>query len=190
VLHWLHLQRRAALLPLMHSPMRTLRPGPVIVTAVLSLTAAIASCSEVAFEATPRTGGAGTGSSVGADGGQAGSPGSTGGSAAGAGTPTAGSSSGTAGEGGSIGSNEGGVGGAIVMPPCGGNCPSDRSVCDEPNDTCVQCLQSTDCTSGAKKKCDTGTDSCFECLAQTDCASAASARCDQGACVKCMSNDD
>jgi hypothetical protein len=78
----------------------------------------------------------------------------------------------------------------LIPPPCGGDCPTDKPICDEPNDKCVQCLESTDCASGSKKKCDTVTDACVECLASTDCASATAARCDKGACVKCTGNDD
>jgi hypothetical protein len=62
-------------------------------------------------------------------------------------------------------------------------------MCDEPNDTCVECLQEADC-GGAKKKCDTDAGACVACLESADCSTAAAAKCDSGECVKCTSNGD
>jgi hypothetical protein len=136
------------------------------------------------------SGGAAAGSS--SDGGQGGRAGaSVGGTSVSEGAANATAGSGNPGDGGAgAGGSEGGAGGAIEVPPCGGHCPSDKPVCDEPNDTCVQCLESTDCVSGSKKKCDTATDTCKECLASTDCSAVTASRCENGACVKCTSNDD
>jgi len=86
---------------------------------------------------------------------------------------------------------EGGMGGSPIQKPCDDACTAPKPVCDEPRDTCVECLEQTDCTSSSKAKCDTTAKACVECLAPTDCASATRAKCDgTGACVKCTSNDD
>ncbi len=131
----------------------------------------------------------GTPATAGAGAGEAGS----GGKAA------AGSASGTSGSGGkpnggdANAGGEGGNGGAaggVVTLPCDGACQAPKPVCDEPNDTCVQCLQEPDCTAGAKKKCDLTAKTCVECLAPVDCPSATAAKCGAGSCVKCTSNDD
>jgi len=106
-------------------------------------------------------------------------------------------SSGGGGQGGSVGgaagtvaaAGEGGAAGSSVRQPCDGACTAPKPVCDEPRDTCVECLQGSDCT-GAKTKCDTSAKTCVECLAPADCKSATAAKCDTGACVKCTSNDD
>lgn len=83
----------------------------------------------------------------------------------------------------------GGAGGTITLP-CDGACTAPKAVCDEPNDTCVECLEEGDCATGAKKKCDTTAKACVECLAPTDCSDVKAAKCDGGACVKCTTNDD
>ncbi|HVY28764.1 MAG TPA: hypothetical protein VHB79_19545 [Polyangiaceae bacterium] len=139
------------------------------------------------------------------EGGSAGS--SNGGSSGTAGSKTGGSSGSTnAGEGGNAtgGSSSAGNGGSISIGgeagasgggggatlPCDGACTAPTFVCDEPNNTCVECLEEGDCAVGAKKKCDTTAKACVECLASADCADAKAAKCDGGACVKCNSNDD
>ena len=95
----------------------------------------------------------------------------------------AGASSGTAGAG------EGGEGGTPVALPCDGACETPTPVCDESDDTCVECLEEQDCT-GTEKKCDTDARACVECLGSEDCSNAAAAKCDGGACVECENNDD
>lgn len=107
------------------------------------------------------------------------------------GVATGGSSS--AGNGGSLtAAGEAGAGGAggVVTVPCDGACTAPKAVCDEPNDTCVECLEEGDCAAGAKKKCDTTAKACVECLAPVDCTDVKAAKCDTGACAKCTSNDD
>jgi Cys-rich repeat protein len=152
-------------------------------------------CEDRGYCGSGATGGAAGSSGDAGKGGKAGNSvggsSSTSGSAGDAGSGTAGVNAGGAGEGGTgIGGSEGGAGGVPIVPPCGGDCPNDKPVCDEPNDQCVQCLESADCASGSKKKCDTATDTCKECLASTDCSAATAARCENGACVKCTSNND
>jgi hypothetical protein len=136
----------------------------------------------------------------------AGSNAGSGGSNPNAGAETGGSASGkggtmgTSGEGGDIaggssgasggGGSEAGAGGTATVPACNGECPSDKPVCEEATDTCVQCLIPADCRTGLKTRCDTASNSCVECLAPTDCADAKAARCDKGTCAKCTTNDD
>jgi hypothetical protein len=137
----------------------------------------------------PASGAASGGSSSGGQGGKSAGGNTSGGSvnAGESGSPTAGAiatgggGAGTAGEGG---------GGGVMTLPCDGACATPTPVCDEPNDTCVECLQEADCLSGAKKKCDTTDKTCVDCLESADCSTAAAAKCDEGACVKCTSNDD
>jgi hypothetical protein len=136
-------------------------------------------------------GAARAGSSGSANGGKAGN--STAGAASGGegGTSPGGSggSSTMTGGAGANGAGDAGAGG-IIMVPCDGACTAPKPICDEPTDTCVECLEEADCASGAKKKCDTAAKTCVACLESTDCPTAAAAKCDAGACVKCTSNDD
>lgn len=106
------------------------------------------------------------------------------------GTSIAGTS--TAGSAGNAAAGEAGGGGAggVITLPCDGACTAPKLVCDEPTDTCVECLKEADCALGAKKKCDTDAKACVSCLESTDCPTAAAAKCDAGECVKCTSNDD
>jgi len=131
-------------------------------------------------------GGAGAGGAV-AEGGH-----ETGGSSSGKGGSTGGSASGNGGStvGGMAGESggDGGAGG-IAERPCGGNCPTDKPVCKEANDTCVQCLKENDCAAGPMNKCD-AMNTCVECLVPDDCGTANKARCESGACVECERNDD
>lgn len=106
------------------------------------------------------------------------------------GTVSGGGSSGNNGGGGTAGGGGDAGAGGVVSQPCGGACTPPKAVCDEPTDTCVECLEAGDCAGGAKKKCDTTAKACVECLAATDCGDAKLAKCDSGACVKCTSNDD
>ena len=128
----------------------------------------------------------------------------SGGSSGGAGKSSSGGNSGggesgsanggtnSPGGGGSSKAGEAGAGGSggVAMLPCDGACTAPKPICDEPNDTCVECLEEADCAAGAKKKCDTTAKSCVECLAPTECPTATAAKCDSGACVKCTTNDD
>lgn len=141
----------------------------------------------------PATGGSGgTGANSAGTAGKGG--GGTGGSS---GNAQGGSTSGDAGQpsggsdvaGGGTTGGEGGTGGMVSLP-CDGACAAPKPICDELNDTCVQCLKEQDCTTAAKKKCDATTKACVECLAPADCPNATAAKCDAGTCAKCTSNDD
>lgn len=162
-----------------------------------SLTSCSSTCSDEHSCGTyqPPDGTSGTSGSSGADGGASSGNGgkatTTGGKAGNTsgGSGMQGGATGEAGAAGSAGA-EGGAGGSPVQLPCNGACTTPKAVCDEPNNTCVECLQGTDCT-GSKKKCDTVANACVECLAPTDCSTAVAAKCDgTGTCVKCTSNDD
>jgi hypothetical protein len=107
--------------------------------------------------------------------------GSTGGSAHAGGAGESDAGSGTGGDGGGAGS---------ITAPCGGDCPTDKPVCDESSDTCVECLIEQDCTGATNTKCDTTTNTCVECLMPAHCSTASAARCEGGACVECEDNDD
>lgn len=138
-----------------------------------------------------------TGGSGGTGANSAGTAGKGGGTGGGSGNAQGGSTSGDAGQpsggsdvaGGGTTGGEGGTGGMVSLP-CDGACAAPKPICDELNDTCVQCLKEQDCTTAAKKKCDTASKSCVECLGSTDCPSATAAKCDAGSCGKCTSNDD
>jgi hypothetical protein len=158
-----------------------------IVVAVPGCSAHFAGCAE--SRTCPPEGGAagdsggGTTSGSGAASGKAGTSagGSTGGSgqAGGAGESDAGSET---------GGQSGGAGG--TSSPCGGGCPSDKPICDESSDTCVECLIERDCAGPSNTQCDTTTNTCVECLMPAHCSTAAAARCEAGACVECEDNDD
>jgi hypothetical protein len=141
----------------------------------------------------PATGGSGgTGANAAGTAGKGG-----GGQGGSSGSAQGGSTSGDAGQpgggtevaGGGTTGGEGGTGGMVSLP-CDGACAAPKPICDELNDTCVQCLKEQDCTTAAKKKCDTATKACVECLAPVDCPSATAAKCVAGACAKCTTNDD
>jgi hypothetical protein len=107
-----------------------------------------------------------------------------GGSSTAGATTTGGGGTSAAGEAGAAGS------GGVMMLPCDGACTAPKPICDEPNNTCVECLEQADCAAGAKKKCDTDAKACVSCLESTDCPTAVAAKCNVGACVKCTTNDD
>jgi hypothetical protein len=125
---------------------------------------------------------------------KAGSSGSVNGGKSGsssAGTSGSGEGGESGGSGGSSAMTGGDAGaGGVVALPCDGACAAPRAICDEPNDTCVECLEEADCAAGAKKKCDTAANACVSCLESSDCSTPTAAKCDGGACVKCTSKDD
>lgn len=112
---------------------------------------------------------------------------------------TSGGGASTGGAGGSSASTSGGTGGGGIAnsggggaggtPPCGGACTAPKAVCDRGTDTCVECLEKTDC-SGTKGLCDTGLHTCVECLANKDCTDPTKSRCDAGVCAPCGGNGD
>jgi hypothetical protein len=171
------------------------RLGLGLVSSVLLLSVIISSaCSNIADDCeTTSTCGpvGGTNASGTTAGGQSGKSGggNTGGSvnAGEGGNTTAGTAS--AGSSGSATAGAGGVGGGVTLP-CDGACSAPTPVCDEPNDTCVECLVEADCTTAAKSKCDADAKACVACLESADCSTPGAAKCDAGACVKCTSNDD
>jgi hypothetical protein len=114
--------------------------------------------------------------------------GGSGGSGAGGNTTSGSSNGGNAGESGASGSSADSGAGGLPSKPCDGACSGMKPLCDEPTDTCVECLESDDCT-GSKKICDTQ-NACVECLASEDCDDPKTAKCNAGACAKCTSNDD
>jgi hypothetical protein len=103
---------------------------------------------------------------------------------------TSGGTTNVAGDGSTSGGEAGAGGGGPVALPCDGACAAPKPVCDEPTDTCVECLEQADCAAGSKRKCDVDAKACVACLASSDCSTAAAAKCDGGECVKCTSNDD
>jgi len=174
-----------------------LRTGLALSSSVLFVSILVASaCSNTADDCAVTstcdpTGGTSAGSA------SAGSSGKTGASGSSAGGSTSGGEGGTstggssmAGGAGALTGGEGGAAGSTATLPCDGACTAPKPVCDEPNDTCVECLAEADCTTPAKSKCDTDTKACVACLQSADCATAAAAKCDGGACVKCTGNDD
>ena len=173
------------------------RFGFVFASSILIAAAALGACSNAADDCQntgtcdPVGGSSAAGTATGAKGGsQVGGNSSTGGSTAGDSGSAAGGSS-AAGKGGSMAAaGEAGAGGVGGKLPCDGACAAPKPVCDEPADTCVECLEEGDCAAGVKKKCDTTAKACVECLAATDCSDAKLAKCDAGACAKCTSNDD
>ena len=146
----------------------------------IASSAGFAACSSPPFTSAPSVGGASGDSSAGA-GGDNGA-----GNAATSGGGTIASAGGHGGAA-SIGESAG-SGGA---PPCDGDCKGSTSVCDEPTNTCVECLSKVDCKS-PKPACDTATKSCVECTATTDCKDASKLLCDQAAqqCVACLKQAD
>jgi len=153
----------------------------------------------------PASGGAGGSSSsqggtVGSSG-SSGSSDSSGGGSGGDGTGGMGGSGGVAsggasgGPGGDSGGKaSGGTGGSTVVVSCTGNgdCSEAKLVCETMRKVCVQCLTSSDCSSGGHclgnqcvtyascndsrncgndQVCDTSRGLCFQCLAKADCAS-------------------
>ena len=133
------------------------------------------------------------GSSSSGSGGDAGAPDHGGTAGTSGGGKSGGSAGGSSSEGGagaaSGGTGEGGEGGSTTPTPCDGACEAPTPVCDESDDTCVECLEEADCT-GSEKKCDTTARECVECLGSEHCTTAAAAKCDGGACVECEINDD
>ena len=133
------------------------------------------------------------GSSSSGSGGEAGAPDHGGTAGTSGGGKNGGSAGGSSAEGGagaaSGGSGEGGGGGTTTTLPCNGSCEAPTPVCDESDDTCVECLEEADCTVSAKK-CDTTARECVECLGSEHCTSPAAAKCDGEACVECEINDD
>ena len=71
-------------------------------------------------------------------------------------------------------------------------CHAPTGVCNTTTSYCVQCLQSSDCTTLLGRVCDTTNDTCVECLADTDCTTAPRTKCDTAdhACVQCLSASD
>lgn len=173
------------------------RIGFVLASSVLFASAAVGACSHLADDCEntstcePVGGGSSAGSGNGGKGGMSGGSNSTAGAtdAGGGGSSAGGSKGGEAASGGMSAAGEAGSGG-VATTPCDGACTAPKAVCDEPTDTCVECLEEGDCATGSKKKCDTTAKRCVECLASTECATAAAAKCDGGACVRCTSNDD
>lgn len=174
-----------------------LRTGLALSSSLLLMSVLVASaCSNTADDCAvtstcpPPGGAAAGGTSSGASAGKAGSGGNPSGGANGGDSGNAPGGSTVAGGAGAFTGGEGGAGGSTMTLPCDGACKAPKPVCDEPTDTCVQCLVENDCATGAKKKCDTTAKTCVECLASTDCSTAAAAKCDGGSCGKCTSNDD
>jgi hypothetical protein len=83
------------------------------------------------------------------------------------------------------GGNDGGVGGDASVA-CGGACGGATPYCKESTNTCVECLQTEQCTDGTKSVCDTSTNTCVACNDNTQCSHiAGKGICDQGTCVGC-----
>lgn len=76
-------------------------------------------------------------------------------------------------------------------------CSASKGVCAADN-TCVECLSSSDCTySAAKPACKTGTKTCVECVTSADCKDPTKTVCDTSptsttpnTCVGCLENSD
>jgi len=133
--------------------------------------------------------------------------GTSGGGTGGSGGGTGGTSTVTNTEGTSGGS--GGAGGAGGMP-CDGACEGETPVCDEDNDTCVECSEDEGCDEGVcdpevhqcveclgaadceapTALCDEEQQFCVECLTSDDCSETSEARCDAGSCTPCQANAD
>jgi hypothetical protein len=177
--------------------MRTLNVSFALGGLAFALSTQLGGCNAVSddcstYETCPAGGSSGTGGTEG----ESGAPGGgseQGGQAGKGGTNAAGSngSSGDAGTGGLAGmSGEGGAAGNSTQEQCKPACGSPKPICDEANNTCVECLEPDDCPTGLKTKCNDN-NICVECLnAATDCVNASASRCDNGACAKCMSNAD
>lgn len=133
----------------------------------------------------PPGGGSSSGSS-----GDAGAP-DHGGTAGASSGGKSGGSAGGASAGGGTGAASGGAGegGSSAPVPCAGACAAPTPVCDESDDSCVECLGEADCT-GSEKKCDTEARECAECLGSEHCTNPAAAKCAGGACVECEANVD
>lgn len=58
------------------------------------------------------------------------------------------------------------------------SCPQDRSVCQQSNGTCVQCMRNTDCPMSGTPVCNSNTYSCEGCSFDEDCLAHAGTRCD------------
>jgi hypothetical protein len=83
------------------------------------------------------------------------------------------------------GGGDGGVGGDASVA-CGGACSGATPYCKESTNTCVECLQTEQCTDGTKSVCDTSTNTCVACNDNTQCSHiAGKGICDQGTCVGC-----
>jgi hypothetical protein len=97
-----------------------------------------------------------------------------------AGTTNGGSSDG--------GASEGGTGG---MPPCQGTCGGATPVCKAETDTCVECIEKSQCAE-PKPACDTATNACVECTEKADCKDITKPFCDNAAeqCVACLQQSD
>jgi hypothetical protein len=76
--------------------------------------------------------------------------------------------------------------GADGSVACGGACSGATPYCKESTNTCVECLQTEQCTDGTKSVCDTSTNTCVACNDNTQCSHiAGKGICDQGTCVGC-----
>ena len=73
-----------------------------------------------------------------------------------------------------------------TRPPCGG-CSGATPICDPSTDTCVGCLDHTDCAAPTAL-CDPDTDTCVACLEDADCPSALAPRCNANMCTPCTTS--
>jgi hypothetical protein len=81
--------------------------------------------------------------------------------------------------------------GADGSVACGGACSGATPYCKESTNTCVECLQTEQCTDGTKSVCDTSTNTCVACNDNTQCSHiAGKGICDQGTCVGCTAADE
>ncbi|MCB9708439.1 MAG: hypothetical protein H6714_06620 [Myxococcales bacterium] len=75
---------------------------------------------------------------------------------------------------------------------CADGCPTDRPLCSEVLERCVQCLENSDCKDPERPLCQVSTGKCGACLESGDCTEKEHARCDAEtlACTTCEKHAD
>ena len=81
-----------------------------------------------------------------------------------------------------------GAGGAGPLP-CDGACEGATPVCDEEQDSCVQCLESSSDCEAPMPFCGDAHE-CVECLDNLACPEPTESKCDDGTCSPCQTNED
>ncbi len=81
---------------------------------------------------------------------------------------------------------------AKLPQECAAGCPTDKPVCSEVLEKCVECVGDADCKDATKPLCQTSTGKCGACLDNDDCNAADKARCDSETllCVACQAHSD
>lgn len=73
--------------------------------------------------------------------------------------------------------------------PCDGSCGGATPLCDEKQDSCVQCLESTRDCEAPMPYCSDAKE-CVECLDNLACAETTASKCDDGTCSPCETDED